>query len=114
MRISDWSSDVCSSDLPEASKEPWERDTSEAAEPAAPAASLLQRRRSDLNPDDRTWAKADGRQPGSGQMVATAAHERRVCRSDRKSVGTGKRVPERVDRGGTRLLKKNKYLNHKH
>ena len=65
---------------PKASKEPWERDTSEAAEPAALAANLPKRRRSELNPADRTWAKADGRQPGAGQMVAAIAHKERVCR----------------------------------
>src|SRR3546814_12205650 len=106
MRISDWSSDVCSSDLGPARPRPGERDAQRrlaagargrrggtAQQLLALAAVLLQPR------------------PGSAQVVhptdVRAAHRERV---DRKSGVKAKRVYGRVEFGG-RLFnnKKNKY-----
>src|SRR3546814_7734485 len=80
MRISDWSSDVCSSDL---------------LDPRDFIADQLGDRFDEL-------AVVGGRQ-GEGAALATGAA------GDRKSVVTGKSVPVRVDLGGCRIIKKKKY-----
>src|SRR3546814_18398625 len=81
MRISDWSSDVCSSDLvvlhPEVDPE------RAPFEPAAAAHGEVRRLR---HPGDAEHALVE---PG-----------------DRKSVVSGKRVSVRVDLGGRRIIKK--------
>src|SRR3546814_10709557 len=90
MRISDWSSDVCSSDL--ASRAAAGRRAGlfrgPPAEPAA--ASLDARRGPPLRPVLRR-AAVPGHRPHHG---------------DRKSVGSGKSVSVRVDLGGRRIIKK--------
>src|SRR3546814_1335457 len=78
VRISDWSSDVCSSDL---------RAT-------APLSRRRGRpRRADRGLAGRSWrsSSASGGRPG---------------RADRKSVVSGKSVSVRVDLGGRRIIKK--------
>src|SRR3546814_14538430 len=95
MRISDWSSDVCSSDLP--------------ARPSAEPAGGLRQLRS--GPGRRSGA-ADPQYHGSGvvsgglpdPIVAAQVGRGR----DRKSVVEGKRVSVRVDLGGRRIIKKKK------
>src|SRR3546814_12000934 len=76
MRISDWSSDVCSSDLP----------TDNAAAP---------RRRRGCPPSQAgsSSCRRDWRGPNR-------------CARDRKSVVSGKSVSVRVDLGGRRIIKK--------
>src|SRR3546814_17008604 len=87
MRISDWSSDVCSSDLRDAAgDEDHER-------PAGPAPPQVQR-------DDQR------RQRRRASAIILQRVEKRIA--DRKSVGEGKSVSVRVDLGGRRILKKNK------
>src|SRR3546814_20331961 len=109
MRISDWSSDVCSSDLdlPDQCKPAWEMQTkpnvwgsSDRADRTdflslnrAPAAIVTEYTRSSV-PDEIKEAIRRG--------VRSAG--------DRKSVGSGKCVAVRVDLGGRRILKKNKTL----
>src|SRR3546814_16153339 len=44
----------------------------------------------------------------SGRATRLGAIWRRVSRTDRKSVGSGKRVSVRVDLGGRRIIKKKK------
>src|SRR3546814_12671157 len=106
MRISDWSSDVCSSDL-------------------ARLMPLVQQQRLDggrpgpfgawIEPGE---ARADG---VGGDQHALAAHRRGQCQrlaprpgakvdhgQDRKSVVQGKRVSVRVNLGGRRTIKKKK------
>src|SRR3546814_16307191 len=93
MRISDWSSDVCSSDLPR-----------------------YFGRRSDAV----DWARADGAERGMRSALSrpaarasggSAMMERLLARGaaiavDRKSVVSGKSVSVRVDLGGRRIIKK--------
>src|SRR3546814_20870788 len=88
MRISDWSSDVCSSDLVHA-RVPRQH----AGQPFGEGAADLVRQ-----PD------TDDRQDDSG------AGDQLIAR-DRKSVVEGKSVSVRVDLGGRRIIKK-KNIDH--
>src|SRR3546814_19804642 len=87
MRISDWSSDVCSSDLD---------GLAQSGLPDAGGARWLLGQRA--GPDALVVARARGR----GQ------HQR-----DRKSVVEGKSVSVRGDLGGRRIIKKKKKIQHK-
>src|SRR3546814_9458275 len=89
MRISDWSSDVCSSDLEApagredyADRETWQKPGRSACRPRTAGAGDRQPR--------RQRARRDAR------------------RGDRKSVVSGKRVSVRVDLGGRLFLKPKK------
>src|SRR3546814_20363660 len=106
MRMSDWSSDVCSSDLPRVDR------TVEAANIDAPRVGVAAI-------EDRI-AAADGLhhfEPapriagrlGVGDIVADRRERARIG-LDRKSVVEGKSVSVRVDLGGRQTLKKK---NHK-
>src|SRR3546814_20762359 len=110
MRISDWSSDVCSSDLAIAGDE-----------------ALLAAQASDgsvwiVDPVDGTANFAAGRTPFTvvvaylldGQTRAGWIHDPCANRTttDRKSVVEGKSVSVRVDLGGCSIIKKKK-KNHK-
>src|SRR3546814_8250189 len=88
MRISDWSSDVCSSDLHRQHHQPGhdERAIGHRADLAHPAAD----RRAE---DDEIERGGDHRQDQAG---------------DRKSIVEGKSVSVRVDLGGRRIIKKKK------
>src|SRR3546814_12728934 len=122
MRISDWSSDVCSSDLPEAMV------AMRRARLAVPGPEIAARDRSAgpprrLDPvlDHRVEAVAPGRRRAGGIGLAVAGeaelldHPRLAKRFgaasvgvDRESVGAGKGGAVRVDPGGARRLKKKK------
>src|SRR3546814_17789426 len=98
MRISDWSSDVCSSDLIEANA-PGSRGP----------------RRSIFRSDKRLYRwQFDLGAPRRG-LQSYVREPRRVHVSvrrsgkDRKSVVKGKSVSGRVDLGGRRIIKKKKY-----
>src|SRR3546814_11560634 len=82
MRISDWSSDVCSSDL----RRP----------PRSASQSCSRNVRAKLSGPPETAAATAGR----GSKGASAAM------ADRKSVVEGKSVSVRVDLGGRRIFKK--------
>src|SRR3546814_20068222 len=96
MRISDWSSDVCSSDLPGCSEDavaPGQIlklvDAVEIPDPPLACAPLL--------------VLVAEHQPPVELPADTA---QRGCRQDRKSVVEGKSVSVRVDLGGRRSIKK--------
>src|SRR3546814_15736583 len=99
MRISDWSSDVCSSDLqfPElgirAGADP------EFGELARVRDTHLRARGGDIGVSDAPVAVVHERLPGQ-----------RPPPRDRKSVVEGKSVSVRVDLGGRRHIKKNRDL----
>src|SRR3546814_19302012 len=104
MRISDWSSDVCSSDLvPLHSVTLERRARSSSSARASPAGGCR-------GPWRQIWP------PGSGLsstiptetplLAATCAADRPA--GERKSVAEGKGVSVRVDLGGRRSLKKKK------
>src|SRR3546814_12463411 len=125
MRISDWSSDVCSSDL---------------QSPRSLRLGLAEGRRWHVRQEQQDassrdavqcWPEADflgGRRRGSGAFriwhpaplsVLSRGYQRDADRAilprygrhgdeDRKSVVSGKRVSVRVDLGGSRIIKKKK------
>src|SRR3546814_13832400 len=96
MRISDWSSDVCSSDLPS---------------PCPGGPGLLQGQRLSgvadhravprrtLPPGAQHQCRQPGQEPSCGRAPGAGG-------GDRKSVGRGKSVAVRVDIGGSRSIKK--------
>src|SRR3546814_18521060 len=92
MRISDWSSDVCSSDLDGRETHYFLASAGAGAAPSAGAA-----------------ASAAGAALSAG---AAAASPSAGAAADRKSVVSGKSVSVRVDLGGRRIIKKTKH--HKH
>src|SRR3546814_2640320 len=83
MRISDWSSDVCSSDL-------------------IRQLLLAEAERLAIDPGERL--DAQGRPLAADDAKIDALLEREV--RDRKSVVSGKSVSVRVDLGGRRIIKK--------
>src|SRR3546814_11679402 len=92
MRISDWSSDVCSSDLP-----------GDRVHRVEHAFAVLQQ---------VTQAVAAHRfiEIGPGAVLAgQKARGEAVIGGDRKSVVSGKSVSVRVDLGGRRIIKKKKH-----
>src|SRR3546814_18481384 len=97
MRISDWSSDVCSSDLgglPEGAAELRHAERNSAA--AARACRAADR--------ECQGGRSRSRCAGNGGYRQC----RRQADADRQSVVEGKSVSVRVDLGGRRILKKKK------
>src|SRR3546814_14651353 len=123
MRISDWSSDVCSSDLSLAAAESYGKpfDTLDVEQKAALTHRLKQEyRHNSLDPETGVVTVSDRR---ARAIALTAAHYDRLYGSDptlremrdnyalqedRKSVVEGKRVAMRGNVGGVRKLKKKK------
>src|SRR3546814_13275960 len=101
MRISDWSSDVCSSDL--------------GGRGGRPAAARLARRSGGADPAGLHEVDARG---GSGAVRlhrdgGGQSHRAAAVGADRKSVVVGQRVTVSVDLGGRRNLKKNNNISYK-
>src|SRR3546814_11546320 len=97
MRISDWSSDVCSSDLPDVAAATLETD---AAAARASAADSLPDPEAMIEFNNNTW-------PGSAWSNQDSNRTYKIeQRLDRKSVVSGKSVSVRVDLGGRRIIKK--------
>src|SRR3546814_17513727 len=93
MRISDWSSDVCSSDLIEW-QEPSQRQLRAAIQHVALELGDNERQPRDLGGE---WAQFNTTKIGEGDVAL-----------DRKRVVEGKSVSVRVDLGGRRIIKKKK------
>src|SRR3546814_15445585 len=94
MRISDWSSDVCSSDLPE--------DIGQFVDPAGPRprpVGLPTANRGNAN-------RHQVRQFALRHRLREAKSHHPRTEADRKSVVEGKSVEVRVDLGGRRIIKK--------
>src|SRR3546814_19454667 len=111
MRISDWSSDVCSSDL----------DIHLTCKVGGIVAIVVVVRRAEFGRDGeaRRHGQSEVRHFGEVRTLAAQeiAHRRRAFRLavpeginplDRKSVGLGKSVSVRVDLGGPRKIKQKK------
>src|SRR3546814_18868505 len=98
MRISDWSSDVCSSDLGEMMRQQLGLDHRQVR------VAILQ-----VGGDGRVQAPAPLLQQAVvGHLLPQGVLEAvgRLRRSDRKSEVQGKRVSVRVDLGGRRIIQK--------
>src|SRR3546814_15545374 len=107
MRISDWSSDVCSSDLVDAIEmKPFEKRDQ------WPFALWRQKSFEFIGADDDNGILAADcyalRPLAAGKADHLAEARFGVFKLDRKSVGEGKSVSGRVDIGGWRLIKKKK------
>src|SRR3546814_15636235 len=99
MRISDWSSDVCSSDLPNLQPK-------YLGSPQSPVGIQRKRRRGLLQHPATDLA---------GTLRSGISQRRRTRQDfraflDRKSVVSGKSVSVRVDLGGRRIIKKKHHL----
>src|SRR3546814_12521960 len=106
MRISDWSSDVCSSDLPfrpvvvnEFSRWANLQLTSAHPEQTPPGCGATDAQKPATSGDMRATV------PAAAPELTTAVREA-AAHSDRKSVVEGKSVSVRVDHGGRRISKK--------
>src|SRR3546814_13039767 len=94
MRISDWISDVCSSDLGECTAEQVAHEL------------VLGGLAGGSGHGDHAWARRSDQRSTSSEGVGAASPGRRAHRpADRKRVVEGKRVPGRVDLGGRRIMK---------
>src|SRR3546814_11154927 len=99
MRISDWSSDVCSSDLGE--RQQLIRHGEGARDVAAGNHELA------AEPEGVSEGRGMSGPPRPGDRRAyMSLRPVRVAMRDRKSVVSGKRVSVRVDPGGRRIIKK--------
>src|SRR3546814_11675940 len=134
MRISDWSSDVCSSELPPLGVVPLIQLIASKAGGFEEAGKRLLRRIGARPPaflahrlglqrqaarDQRKTARRrigfDGAclPPGVGHLLVEQARQIVACfRLDRKSAVWGKSVSVRVDLGGRRIIKKKKTTQH--
>src|SRR3546814_6069222 len=99
MRISDWSSDVCSSDLVCLTfKEMCGTGKSQISFAEVPLSRATEYAAEDAEVAWRLWTLLKLRLPIEGGT--------RISEIDRKSVLSGKRVSVRVDFGGRRIIKK--------
>src|SRR3546814_13921794 len=104
MRISDWSSDVCSSDLvavrrPQAGHR---RTTGRTPASGGAVAALVEL------PSGRHRVRLREPVPGSARRRVAAGAFGAPWRGGRKSVVSGKSVSVRVDCGGSRYIQNNK------
>src|SRR3546814_12731833 len=99
LRISDWSSDVCSSDLRRSSRPSYTQRIPPAVKRVLP-------------PRSASGARSRTSTCAPFCAAALAAHIAPLpAPTDRKRVVQGKRVAERVDPGGRRHVKKQTHLN---
>src|SRR3546814_12047833 len=133
MRISDWSSDVCSSDLSRARNGRGERPGCSAGSAFCQGGRQGRRRRSECRngqqgrgrdsgkrgrgpivrldiTDAASWAGAVEAAVGVFGKLTTPYNTAGIIHGDRKSVVLGKSVSVRVDHGGPRIIKKNKNI----
>src|SRR3546814_17373798 len=102
MRISDWSSDVCSSDLSVSSK----------AFGCATASTIGSTVSTVASTTSTTTPVTVGTRPDGPSVLSTTASTTggrtasTIGNTDRKSVVEGKSVSDRVDLGGRRILQK--------
>src|SRR3546814_15513593 len=103
MRISDWSSDVCSSDLL-SNMDANSMDLSDVAANSLPGMIFDLKR----NPGFAPYGPATGKMLNGKYATARSAGNYLAGLKDRKSVVYGKSVSVRVDFGGRRIIKKKK------
>src|SRR3546814_17712350 len=101
MRISDWSSDVCSSDLKMVSRHPHVFGDHRADTPDAVKVTWEAQKEAERAAKAARENGGGGQPPGALDGVTAA-----LPALDRKSVVSGKSVSVRVDLGGRRNIKK--------
>src|SRR3546814_20534896 len=108
MRISDWSSDVCSSDLAEemARAQAGRSDDPAVAAALAFALKVVEDRGQVGDADVQRLRDAGYGDEQVMEILAHVALNIFTNYTDRKSVVRGKRVSVRVDLGGRRIIKK--------
>src|SRR3546814_12320531 len=117
MRISDWSSDVCSSDLVETEILPTVRELGIGFVAFSPLGRGFLAGAGPVEPNDRRH-KHPRFQPDAvaansvRRAVVGRVAERLGATIDRKSVVSGKSGSVRVDIGGRRILKKTKKIHY--
>src|SRR3546814_14449457 len=105
MRISDWSSDVCSSDLEVQRRREDDRDQHVDAEDQQVWRALRQQRKTEQqHKNSGTKHLQSGRR--RADRVFGLGDRTDLPLRDRKSGGEGKSVSVRVDLGGRRIIKK--------
>src|SRR3546814_18915805 len=107
MRISDWSSDVCSSDLLRGEVRGGRQAEPRGLYPragAGPAGLRLRPRQQGRS--ERRWIAACAKRLRVSRRARLGPRARRLGSPARKSVVWGKRVSVRVDLGGRRIIKK--------
>src|SRR3546814_18616919 len=105
MRISDWSSDVCSSDLANLDELMRSILTLRVFLPLEDVASLVQIKENEIEDELRNTLVSYPEQDLGQKLVHFIFYGR-----DRKSVVSGKSVSVRVDLGGRRIIKKKKEI----
>src|SRR3546814_15110223 len=112
MRISDWSSDVCSSDLSRPAVEQRAAqiggDGIVGEGTMRPCVDVDPRRRGRVH---RAGAHDARRHASVGRIGDRRPTDDRALGDDRKSVEWGKRVSVRVDLGGRRIIKKKQSIS---
>src|SRR3546814_12628373 len=113
MRISDWSSDVCSSDLPGVAICPIWQGRAGKASASLPEPFQASRQIGDevggvFYADVQTDEWPLGFPGLCGTVILRIDRQSEAFISDRKSVVSGKSVSVRVDLGGRRVIKKKK------
>src|SRR3546814_8281373 len=102
MRISDWSSDVCSSDLPARHLRAWREQRRTGGVGNRGAGTVPGDRRSEHDHPAADQGRID---PRIAQIRSAARADLRQSRPERKSVVAGKSVSVRVDLGCNRIVK---------
>src|SRR3546814_17156623 len=115
MRISDWSSDVCSSDLRGRHAVPASRPRLRCGDGCAPWPRAVPTPRQLPRPASRRrprWWRDSRSRRGRGGRLCPQRNDRARGRRrpDRKSVEWGKSGAVRVDLGGGRIIKKKKKI----
>src|SRR3546814_14391934 len=98
MRISDWSSDVCSSDLPASLSEPWSACATSSTAAQLPSASQVAVTARSISPRPVSLGAVPGRD---------------IWPTDRESLVQGKGVSVRVELGGGSESKIKRLMNHR-
>src|SRR3546814_18500320 len=110
MRISDWSSDVCSSDLRRLGREPADAAAlCGTGDRRGPRHSGQRAAAADREPDRRLEAETSMTQ----SAVSVRGVTPHFTAEDRTSVGSGKSVSVLVDLGGRRIMKQTNKQNQK-